>query len=48
MFCSHQIPAVGGSLGIERLFTILETQYKNKVKQNECEILVATIGKIPV
>jgi histidyl-tRNA synthetase len=23
MFCQHQIPAVGGSLGIERLFTIL-------------------------
>lgn len=23
MFCDHQIPAVGGSIGIERLFTIL-------------------------
>lgn len=23
MFCEHQIPAVGGSIGIERLFSIL-------------------------
>lgn len=36
MFCQHQIPAAGGSLGIERLFTILEGKFKNKVKQNEC------------
>lgn len=36
MFCQHQIPAVGGSLGIERLFTILEQNYKNKTKENEC------------
>ena len=48
MFCQHQIPAVGGSLGIERLFTILESKYKAKAKQNECQILVATIGKVPV
>lgn len=48
MFCSHQIPSVGGSLGIERLFTILELKFKNQVKQNACEVLVATIGNIPV
>ena len=24
MFSNHQIPAVGGSIGIERIFTILE------------------------
>lgn len=36
MFCQHQIPAVGGSMGIERLFNILEAKYKNKVKQNAC------------
>ena len=34
MFCQHQIPAAGGSLGIERLFTILESKFKNKVKEN--------------
>ena len=48
MFCQHQIPAVGGSIGIERLFTILEAQFKDRVKQNACEVLVRTIGKIPV
>ena len=48
MFSQHQIPAVGGSLGIERLFTILEDKYKEKVKKNDCEVLVATIGKVSV
>lgn len=48
MFCSHQIPAVGGSIGIERLFGILEDKYASKIKPNACEILVASIGKIPV
>lgn len=32
MFCNNQIPAVGGSIGIERLFNILEEKYANKVK----------------
>lgn len=48
MFCQHQIPAVGGSLGIERLFTILEAKFKGKVKQNACEILVGTVGNVSV
>ncbi len=46
MFSQHQIPSVGGSIGIERLFTILEGKYKDKVKQNACEMLVATVGKV--
>lgn len=46
MFCQHQIPSVGGSIGIERLFTILEGRLKDKAKQNACEILVATVGKV--
>lgn len=48
MFSQHQIPSVGGSIGIERLFTILEQKYKNKVKKNASEVLVATIGKVDV
>lgn len=48
MFCQHQIPSVGGSIGIERLFTILEARYKEKVKENACEIFVATVGKVEV
>lgn len=46
MFCNHQIPAVGGSIGIERVFAILESKYKDKYRANECEVLVATIGKV--
>jgi len=46
MFCQNQIPSVGGSIGIERLFTILENKYKEKVKENACEVLVATVGKV--
>ena len=48
MFCQYEIPAVGGSIGIERLFTILEAQYADKVKENACEVLVATIKNVPV
>lgn len=48
MFCSHQIPSIGGSIGIERLFNILEEKYAAKVKQNACEVLVATVGKVPM
>lgn len=35
MFCNHQIPSVGGSLGIERIFAILESKIMNNVKTNE-------------
>lgn len=48
MFSQYQIPSVGGSIGIERLFTILEGRFKDKVKQNACEVLVASIGKVEV
>ena len=48
MFCSHQIPSIGGSIGIERLFNIIEEKYAAKVKQNACEVLVATVGKVPM
>ena len=36
MFSQHEIPSVGGSIGIERIFTILEKQYADKVKENAC------------
>lgn len=48
MFSSQQIPSVGGSIGIERLFSIIEEKYKGRVKTNECEILVATAGPVKV
>ena len=46
MFSSKQIPAVGVSIGIERVFNILEEKTKNdsQIRQNQTEVMVATIG----
>lgn len=46
MFSSKQIPAVGVSIGIERVFSILEEKAKNdhSIRQNQTEVMVATIG----
>jgi histidyl-tRNA synthetase len=46
IFCQHQIASVGVYIGTERHFTMLEGRLKDKVKQNACEILVATVGKV--
>jgi histidyl-tRNA synthetase len=47
MFAKKQIKAVGGSIGIERMFLLLEAQAKkrNDVRATQTQILVATIGK---
>ena len=47
MFGSKSIPAVGVSIGIERIFNILEEKYKEKhsVRDNETQVLVAAVGK---
>lgn len=51
MFSGKEVPAVGVSIGIERVFAILEAQMKEKTKDNngtiretETEVLVASIG----
>ena len=46
MFMGEKIPAVGASVGIERLFSIIENKYKikNNAKTNKSEVLIATIG----
>ena len=46
MFSNKEIPAVGGSIGIERLFAILEEKYKDdpSIRCNMTEVLVASIG----
>jgi len=48
MFSSKKIPAVGVSIGIERIFGLLEEKYKkdDNIRDNETEVLVASIGKI--
>ena len=47
MFSSKQIPAVGVSIGIERIFNILEEKYKDnpEIRSVSTEVLVASIGK---
>ena len=47
MFSATQIPAIGVSIGIERMFSLLEEQskLKNDVWATETQVLVASIGK---
>jgi len=47
MFSSKPLPAVGISIGIERIFAILEEVYKNDptIRATETEVLVASVGK---
>ena len=47
MFSSKNIPAVGVSIGIERIFSILEERAKNDyaIRPTETQILIAQIGK---
>ncbi|VAH02334.1 histidine--tRNA ligase, cytoplasmic-like [Triticum dicoccoides] len=48
MFSNKQVPAVGVSLGIERVFAIMEQQEKEKnqvIRATETEVLVSILGK---
>ncbi|MCQ2820648.1 MAG: ATP phosphoribosyltransferase regulatory subunit, partial [archaeon] len=47
MFSGKQIPAVGVSIGIERIFNILEAKLKNdpSIRASSTEVLVAALGK---
>lgn len=48
MFGSNEIPCIGMSIGIERIFVLLEEKLKKThqdIRENETEFLVATIGK---
>ena len=47
MFSGKQIPAVGVSIGIERIFNILEKYYKNddSLRSTYTEVLVCAAGK---
>eukprot|EP00271_Cylindrocystis_brebissonii_P011065 TRINITY_DN2777_c1_g2_i1.p1 TRINITY_DN2777_c1_g2~~TRINITY_DN2777_c1_g2_i1.p1 ORF type:complete len:1061 (-),score=198.25 TRINITY_DN2777_c1_g2_i1:295-3477(-) len=47
MFSGKPVPAVGLSLGIERVFTIMEAQLKEQgsaIRSTQTEVLVASIG----
>ncbi|KAJ0249785.1 Histidine--tRNA ligase [Hirschfeldia incana] len=43
MFGSKQVPAVGMSLGIERVFNIMEEQHKQAVRATETQVLVSVM-----
>ncbi len=47
MFSKKEIPSVGISIGIERLFVIIEEKLRkeNFVKNEKTQIFVGTIGK---
>ena len=47
MFSGKEVPSVGGSIGIERIFNILEEKEKKKgeIRAIETQILVSSIGK---
>lgn len=47
MFSSKSIPAVGVSIGIERIFSIIEEKARNDktIRSTETQILIAQIGK---
>jgi histidyl-tRNA synthetase len=47
MFAGKDIPAIGVSIGIERVFAILEEKSKGdpSIRENETQILVAQAGK---
>jgi len=47
MFSGKNIPSVGGSIGIERIFNILEERWlaKGEIRATETQILVSSMGK---
>ena len=47
MFSGKQIPSVGVSFGVERMFSILEENFKKDltIRESETEVLVSSIGK---
>mmetsp|Transcript_11227 Transcript_11227/g.16990 ORF Transcript_11227/g.16990 Transcript_11227/m.16990 type:complete len:505 (-) Transcript_11227:54-1568(-) len=45
IFGSKTIPAVGFSVGIERLFGLLEEKYKNEPQTSETQVLVASFDR---
>jgi histidyl-tRNA synthetase len=46
MFSNKQVPAVGVSIGIERILTILEenAEKAGKIRKNQTQVLVSSIG----
>lgn len=48
MFSNHRIPSVGGSIGVERIFTILEERAsKENEVMNSIQVFIGKVGKVP-
>lgn len=48
MFSQNKIPSVGGSIGVERIFTILEDRAsKSSEVLNSIQVFVGKIGTVP-
>lgn len=45
MFSGKQIPAVGVSVGIERVFAILEEKCKGDTRPTETQVFIGQLGK---
>lgn len=45
MFSKNPIPSAGGSLGIERIFNILESRATNELL-NPIQVMIGTIGHV--
>lgn len=45
MFSGKEVPSVGGSIGIERIFNIMEKKRRGHVRATETQILVTSLGK---
>lgn len=50
MFSGKNIPSIGFSFGVERMFVVMESILKDKgqVRKRETNVLVTTLGKTPV
>lgn len=45
MFSGKDVPCIGVSIGIERVFAILEEKMQDKVRATTTQVMVAQIGK---
>ena len=43
MFANKSIPAVGASIGIERIFSLVESKLSN-IRAIDTKVVVATVG----
>jgi histidyl-tRNA synthetase len=45
MFCNRKVPAVGASIGIERIFALIEQKMTAKPKEVDTEVMICSVGE---